>query len=77
MEDQGAKLRQILVSKESFKEAYLVRGRLVGREGGKGVRGEGGEVGGREEREEEFGRVLNVRDCMCVRWFLLRCWGRW
>ena len=46
MEDQGAKLRQILVSKESFKEAYLVRGRLVGREGGKGVRGEGGEVGG-------------------------------
>ena len=29
MEDQGAKLRQILISKDSFKEAYLVRGASV------------------------------------------------
>ena len=49
MEDQGKKLRDILNSRDSFKQAYLVR---------RGGREEGGrEEGGREEGREGGGRL--------------------
>lgn len=45
VEDQGRKLRDILISKDTFKQSYLVRSGE--REGGRGVR-EGGKEGGRQ-----------------------------
>ena len=52
VEDQGRKLRDILISKDTFKQSYLVRSGE--REGGRGGReGEGRREGDRVERKGE------------------------
>ena len=60
VEDQGRKLRDILISKDTFKQSYLVRSgeREGGRKGGRKGEREGGRKGEREGgREGEGDRV--------------------
>lgn len=60
VEDQGRKLRDILISKDTFKQSYLVRSGE--REGGRGVR-EGGKEGGRQGRKERGETCMKILIC--------------